>query len=68
MFIKGHDWYIWPASNPDTKAPIVICRRMQNIKIIGKSGVDGFLVGTSIMKSDNIEKKIKELTSVRKWI
>ena len=38
----------------------------EDIKIIGKSGVNGFLVGTSIMKSDNIEKKIKELTSVRK--
>jgi len=40
----------------------------EDIKMIGKSGVNGFLVGTSIMKADNIEEKIKELTSVRKWI
>ena len=38
----------------------------EDIKMIGKSGVNGFLVGTSIMKADNIEEKIKELTSVRK--
>ena len=38
----------------------------EDIKMIGKSGVNGFLVGTSIMKSDNIENKVKELTSVRK--
>ena len=38
----------------------------EDMKIIGKSGVNGFLIGTSIMKSNNIEKKIKELTSVKK--
>ena len=38
----------------------------EDIKMIGKSGVNGFLVGTSIMKANNIEKKIKELTSVKK--
>ena len=38
----------------------------EDIKMIGKSGVNGFLIGTSIMKADNIDKKIKELTSVKK--
>ena len=38
----------------------------EDIEIIGKSGVSGFLIGTTIMKADNIEKKIKELTSVKK--
>ena len=38
----------------------------EDIKMIGKTGVNGFLVGTSIMKSNDIENKIKELTSVKK--
>ena len=38
----------------------------EDIEMIGKSGVSGFLIGTTIMKADNIEKKIKELTSVKK--
>ena len=38
----------------------------EDIKMIGKSGVNGFLIGTSIMKADNIDKKIRELTSVKK--
>ena len=38
----------------------------EDIKMIGKSGVNGFLIGTSIMKAGNIDKKIRELTSVKK--
>ena len=38
----------------------------EDIKMIGKSGVNGFLIGTSIMKADDIDKKIRELTSVKK--
>ena len=38
----------------------------EDIKMIGESGVNGFLIGTSIMKADNIDKKIRELTSVKK--
>ena len=38
----------------------------EDIEMIGKSGVSGFLIGTTIMKANNIEKKIKELTSVKK--
>ena len=38
----------------------------EDIKMIGKTGVEGFLVGTSIMKANDVEKKVIELTSVKK--
>lgn len=40
----------------------------EDIKMIGKTGVNGFLIGTSIMKAKDIGQKVSELTRIEKWI
>ena len=37
---------------------------INDIKNISKSGIRGCLIGTSIMRSNNIENKVKELSEV----
>ena len=37
---------------------------INDIKNISKSGIRGCLIGTSIMRSNNIENKVKELSKV----
>jgi indole-3-glycerol phosphate synthase len=38
-------------------------RNLEDIKYLQKHGVNAFLVGTSIMASNDIESKLKELTA-----
>ena len=35
----------------------------ENIRYLSECGADAFLVGSSIMKSDNIEEKVKQLVN-----
>jgi len=36
---------------------------IEDIQYLKKSGADAFLVGSSIMKSDNIEEQVRKLVS-----
>ena len=39
----------------------------KDLQRIGKTRVSGFLIGTSIMGSRDIEGKVRELSTVKKW-
>ena len=40
--------------------------KIEDIQKLGQSGIDGFLIGTSIMQSENIKDKVHELSTVKK--
>ena len=40
--------------------------KSNDLQKLGQSGIDGFLIGTSIMQSENIKDKVHELSTVKK--
>lgn len=40
--------------------------KIEDLKELGQNGIDGFLIGTSIMRSKNIMGKVQELSTVKK--
>ena len=53
----------------DINKPIISERgifKSDDLQKLGQSGIDGFLIGTSIMQSENIKDKVHELSTVKK--
>ena len=40
--------------------------KIKDLQKLGQNGIDGFLIGTSIMQSKNIREKVHELSTVKK--